>query len=195
LRTKTEVVGTEGNEAMSVDNTAFLKLLDYEQRSLAFEPQEGAGNLRSGEWVGVVFRIGETRLTCNIDHMHEFLPVPHYTPVPGAKPWILGLASVRGDLLTVVDLAWFLTGERTLTTIRTRLLAANLRGQPVGLMVDEVFGQRHFVLRDGKQPRLPAKSPLKPYVSKQYRSGKDTWHELDLDQLFTTVEFLNGAAA
>ena len=160
---------------MSVDNTAFLKLLEYEQRSLAYEPQEGAGNLRSGEWIGVVFRIGEIRLTCSIDHMHEFLPVPHYTPVPGAKPWILGLASVRGDLLTVVDLAWFLTGERTLTTIRTRLLAANLRGQPVGLMVDEVFGQRHFVLRDGKQPRLPAKSPLKrAYPPRQPHFGPTT---------------------
>ena len=51
---------------MSVDNTAFLKLLEYEQRSLAYEPQEGAGNLRSGEWIGVVFRIGEIRLTCNL---------------------------------------------------------------------------------------------------------------------------------
>jgi hypothetical protein len=29
----------------------------------------------------------------------------------------------------------------------------------------------------------------------QYRSGKDVWQELDLESLFTTNEFLNGAAA
>ena len=29
----------------------------------------------------------------------------------------------------------------------------------------------------------------------QYRSGQDVWQELDLDTLFTTTEFLNGAAA
>jgi twitching motility protein PilI len=179
---------------MSAASTAFLKLLEYERLSMAFEPGEGDGKLRSGEWAGVVFRIGETRLACNIDHVHEFLPVPQYTPVPGAKPWILGLANVHGDLLTVVDLTWFLSGERSQGTIRTRLLAASLRGRPIGLLVDEVFGQRHFVTRDGKQPRLPKTSPLKSYVKKQYRSGKDTWHEFDLDQLFGSVEFLNGAA-
>ena len=180
---------------MSVESTAFLRLLEYEQRSMDYEPREGGGHLRSGEWVGAVFRIGETRLACNIDRVLELLPVPQYTPVPGAKHWILGLANVRGDLLTVVDLTWFLSGKRSLATIRTRLLVASLRGQPVGLLVDEVFGQRHFVLRNGKPPQLTANSPLKPYVSKKYRSGKDSWHELDLDQLFASVEFLNGAAA
>jgi hypothetical protein len=32
-------------------------------------------------------------------------------------------------------------------------------------------------------------------VHKQYRSGKEVWREFDLDTLFTTPEFLNGAAA
>jgi len=32
-------------------------------------------------------------------------------------------------------------------------------------------------------------------VQKQYRSGKDVWQELNLDILFSTTEFLNGAAA
>ena len=76
-----------------------------------------------------------------------------------------------------------------------RLLAASLRGRPVGLMVDEVFGQRHFVTEERKQARLPKNSPLKGFVHKQYRSGKDVWREFDLDTLFSTAEFLNGAAA
>jgi chemotaxis signal transduction protein len=79
--------------------------------------------------------------------------------------------------------------------MRTRLLVASLSGRPVGLLVDEVFGQRQFVSDEGKKARLPAKSPLKDFVHKQYRSGNDVWHELDLDTLFSTTEFLNGAAA
>jgi twitching motility protein PilI len=102
---------------------------------------------------------------------------------------------MRGDLLTVVDLAWFLEGKRSTVTMRTRLLAANLRGRPIGLLVDEVFGQRHFVSDEGKSIQLPKNSPLKDFVSKQYRSGQDVWQELDLETLFTTTEFLNGAAA
>ncbi len=79
--------------------------------------------------------------------------------------------------------------------MRTRLLAASLRGRPIGLLVDEVFGQRHFVSDEGKKAKLPAKSPLKNFVHQQYRSGKDVWQEFDLDSLFSTSEFLNGAVA
>ncbi|NOR18603.1 MAG: chemotaxis protein CheW, partial [Xanthomonadales bacterium] len=149
----------------------------------------------SGEWAGVIFRIGDARLACSIKQVHEFLPIPAFTPVPGTKPWILGLANVRGDLMTVVDLSGFINGERSTVSMRSRLLAATLRGRPIGLMVDEVFGQRQFVSDEGKKPRLAKSSPLKKFVHKQYRSGKDVWQELDLDSLFTTSEFLNGAAA
>lgn len=180
---------------MSAANTSFAKLLDYESRSQAFEPGQADSKLHGGEWAGVIFRIGDTRLACSMDKVHEFLPIPAFTPVPGTKPWILGLANVHGDLLTVVDLAWFLSAKRTKVTMRTRLLAASLRGRPIGLLVDEVFGQRHFVSSEGKRSRLPGKSPLKDYVHKQYRSGKDVWQELDIDRLFATAEFLNGAAA
>jgi len=91
-------------------------------------------------------------------------------------------------------LAWFLNGERSSETMKTRLLAANLRGRPLGLMVDEVFGQRFFVRTEARQSKLPKNSPLTAYVHKQYRSGKNVWEELDLDSLFSTAEFLNGAA-
>src|SRR5210317_1197593 len=156
---------------MSVVNASFEKLRDYEQRSFSFEPGQIDGQEHSGEWAGVIFRIGKVRLACNTKQVHEFLPLPTFTPVPGTKPWILGLANVRGDLLTVVDLAWFLSGRRSAITMRTRLLAASLRGRPVGLLVDEVFGQRHLVCDEDKKPQLPEDSPFKNYVLKQYRSG------------------------
>jgi twitching motility protein PilI len=180
---------------MGMSNASFSKLLHYEQRSYDFEPGHADGHKSGGEWSGVIFRIGDTRLACNIDIVSEFLPIPSYTPVPGTKPWILGLANVRGDLLTVIDLAGFLNGERTSQTMRTRLLAATLRGRPIGLLVEEVFGQRQFVNNECKPSDLPEGSSLRSYVQHQYRSGSDVWQELDIDALFTTADFLNGAAA
>ena len=180
---------------MNAVNASFKKLQDYERRSLAFEPGQIDGQANSGEWVGVIFRIGKTRLACSLKQVHEFLPIPTFTPVPGTRPWIMGLANVHGDLMTVIDLACYLNGQRSEVSMRTRLLAASLRGRPVGLLVDEVFGQRHFVSNEGKKPTLAEDSPLKDFVHKQYRSGKDVWQELDLETLFSTSEFLNGAAA
>lgn len=180
---------------MSKVNASFAQLLDYEQRSFAFEPGQAQGRSNGSEWSGVIFRVGDVHLACNIEQVSEFLPIPSYTPVPGTKTWILGLANVRGDLLTIIDLPCFLSGERSNVTMRTRLLATSLRGRPVGLLVDEVFGQRQFVTNEGKKTSLPKRAPIRDYVHQQYRSGKDVWQELDLDTLFTTAEFLNGAAA
>ena len=115
--------------------------------------------------------------------------------MPGTKSWILGLANVHGDLVTIVDLGWFLFGARTKPTVRSRMLLASLRGRPVGLVVDEVFGQRNFVESNARQVRLSKASPLQGYVKRQHRSGTEAWHELDLDILFTTADFLNGAAS
>jgi twitching motility protein PilI len=179
---------------MSGSNASFDKLLDYEQRASHFEPGIGKGESRHGEFAGVIFHIGDDRLTCSIERVHEFLPLPGFTRVPGAKPWILGLANIRGDLVTIIDLAWFLTGERSDVTVRSRLLIATLRGRPVGLLVDEVFGQRNFLEAEATSRRLPKQSPLYPFVRRQFRSGQESWQELDLHALFNTAEFLNGAA-
>lgn len=173
---------------------AFAKLLEYEKRSETFSPGQGDGSGPTHEWSGVTFALGKSRLTCNIDRIHEILPVPASTPVPGAKPWIIGLANVRGSLLTIVDLVWFLTGVRSPVTQRTRLLAAYLHKAPIGLVIDEVFGQRHFLDSDAVSTQLPEDSTLRKVVSKQHSFGTETWQELDLDKLFNTAEFLNGAA-
>ncbi|MDT8319023.1 MAG: chemotaxis protein CheW [Xanthomonadales bacterium] len=175
-------------------NTAFAKLLEYEKRSQKYTPGERSGGGPSREWSGVTFALGESRLACNIDRVTEILPVPQSTPVPGAKPWILGLANIRGALLTVVDLAWFLTGDRSPVTARSRLLSTTLNKAPIGLLIDEVLGQRHFLDSDAAAVELPEESPLSDIVSKQHSVGAETWAEVDLDRLFNSAEFLNGSA-
>lgn len=175
-------------------NAAFSKLLEYDKRSVSFNPHTQSGDGPSQEWTGVTFGLGGGSMTCNIQRIGEIIPCPASTPVPGAKSWILGLANVRGELLTIVDLKQFLTGEKTATGPRTRLLTTNMNKAPIGLMIDEVFGQRHFIDSDAVEAELKADSALNGLVSRQYVMGSETWHELDLDQLFNSPEFLNGAA-
>jgi hypothetical protein len=73
-------------------------------------------------------------------------------------------------------------------------LATSLNKAPIGLLIDEVFGQRHFLDGDAVAADLPEDSPLGGVISKQHQLGSETWHELDLDRLFNSAEFLNGAA-
>lgn len=175
-------------------NSAFAKLLEYEKRGARFEAGGRSGSGPSEEWAGITFGLGDTRLACSIERITEILPCPPATPVPGAKPWIVGLANVRGELLTVIDFARYLTGARSQVRPNSRVLATTLNKAPIGLLVDEVFGQRHFLDSEATPAELPDDSAMRQVVSKRHQLGSETWHELDLDSLFNSAEFLNGAA-
>jgi twitching motility protein PilI len=178
----------------NTNKAAFLKLQDYARRGESFQPGSGSSSNLSHEWSGVTFRLGDARLACNIERIQEILTPPAATPVPGAKPWILGLANVRGSLMTVIDLAWFLNGTPTNFTAHSRLLATSLQKALVGLLIDEVFGQRHFIEGEASDSELSGKSSLGELVRRKHQVGKEEWHELELDKLFNSQEFLNGAA-
>jgi twitching motility protein PilI len=180
---------------MSPVNAAFEKLLEYELRALDVATAGEGASGQGDDWSALAFRLGDTRLVCGLDRIHESLQVPQVTRVPGTKSFILGLANVRGDLLTVIDLGCYFFGSRTPASMRARLLSTSMRGRPIGLLVDEVFGQRNFIPGNADQPELPGDSPLQGMVNRQHRSGSDAWQELDLDLLFSNPAFLVGAAA
>lgn len=169
------------------------RLIDYEKRSLAHDAGEASRQQQISNWDGVVFRLGDHYLTCRIDLVDEIVAVPPYTQIPGSKEWLLGLANVRGNLAPVSDLGWFLFGSRTPLTARTRLIITRLQGRLAGLLVDEVFGQRHFHTDDFQEAPDWDDTPLKGLVTRQFESTERTWGVLDLRVLQRNTEFIDGA--
>jgi purine-binding chemotaxis protein CheW len=71
--------------------------------------------------------------------IREIVSPPPITPIPRASREVLGVCSVRGLLVTVMDLRMKLRLEVLPATRRTRiLLAESGSGEVVGLLVDEV---------------------------------------------------------
>lgn len=172
----------------------FARLATFEEKSLAHDAGESDRQEQISNWDGVVFRLADYRLTCAIDQIDEVLAFPSYTQVPGAKEWILGLSNVRGNLVPVIDLGWYLFGSRTPVSMRTRLLLARIQGRATGLMVDEVFGQRHFHTDDARECESTRDTPLEAYVRKEFPLGEDTWGILHLETLMRKPDFVDGAA-
>jgi twitching motility protein PilI len=172
----------------------FELLGDFERRSVAHDVS--SASQRDGEttWDGVVFRLGAHRLTVGITEVEEILPMPQITPVPGSKEWLLGMANVRGNLVTVVDLGWFLTGTRTPITARTRLILTRLQGRHLGLIVDEVFGQRHFNVADVVDESIDDEA-LAGLVERYFPQGEERWGRFRIGDLMTRGAFLDGSAA
>jgi twitching motility protein PilI len=171
----------------------FDRLADYERRSLEHDVGAAARQQQISNWDGVVFRLGDYYLTCRIDEVDEIIAFPPYTPIPGSKDWLLGLANVRGNLAPVSDLGWFLFGSRTPVTNRTRLIITRIQGRLAGLMVDEVFGQRHFHTDDLKPDSDWDDTPLGGLVSDQFETSERKWGVLKINELQRNQAFISGA--
>jgi twitching motility protein PilI len=95
--------------------------------------------------------IGGNGYLIDLTETGEIVPVPQLASVPLTRPWYLGLANVRGNLLGVVDLARYL-GQDEADDGRTRAPAApNLArlitfspnlAFPCALLAGRVYGLR-----------------------------------------------------
>ncbi len=173
----------------------FHLLGEYERRSLGHDVGEASRQQQISNWDGVVFRLGDYHLTCRIDQVEEIIAFPPFYPVPGTKDWLLGLANVRGNLAPVSDLGWYLFGSRTPVTARTRLILTKLQGRLAGLVVDEVFGQRHFHTDDLESDEGWNETVLKGLVGQNFPGGEYDWGVLKIDELQKRLDFMDGARA
>jgi len=170
-----------------------LVALDRRGRATSAAPSEEATADR--EWVGVAWRMaGESYLVAR-EETREVLPYPgQLTRVPGAKPWIKGLANVRGALLPVIDLRQFLGSGATPLTRNTRVLVVNHRDVPAGLMVDEVLGFRRFADGEFSGNAPPTLVRCERFMAGAFRRGAETWPVLSLRLLVENPGFLDAAA-
>jgi twitching motility protein PilI len=105
----------------TLSHDPFELLVELERRARAAIAEREGNELAEQAWVGVGFRLGEERFLASRSDVREVLPIPNQlTRVPGAKPWLRGIANIRGQLLTVVDLKAFLGAGATITRKEAR---------------------------------------------------------------------------
>jgi twitching motility protein PilI len=172
----------------------FEILADYERRSLAHVAGLPEQLDAPGLWRGVGFRIGKQRLASGFGEVVEILPMPAVTPVPGAQPWMLGVANIRGNLLPIVDLKQFLEGERTVLHEGQRVLIVRQPGGDVAVTIDELFGQRSFVEEQLIDAATLAEGRYAHFIDRAYRLADVDWGIFSLDRLARTPEFRQAAA-
>ena len=168
-------------------------LRDYERRSVAHVAGNPVAMAGGSLWRGLAFRIGRQQLVSAFDDVVEILGVPQVTPLPGAQPWLLGLANVRGNLLPVADLKLFLEGQRSVPHEQQRMLVVKQQGGNVGVLIDELHGQRTF--DESQRGELAeAEGRYAHFIERAYRQQGVTWSVFSMDRLARTPEFRQAAA-
>ena len=149
----------------------------------------------SQEWVGIGFKLANEKFLIERNEIREVMLLPSdLTRVPGAKDWVAGLANLRGQLLTVIDLRIFL-GAGTSKGIRTgRVLVLDSPEMPVGIIVDEVFGFRRFSNSEFTDRIPETELRCERYMAGACGRGTDVWPIFSLKKLLDASEFQQAAA-
>ncbi len=183
-------------ELKSLRDKPFELLQQLEQLARAALTGQGRDAAGEREWVGVAFRLGSENFLVAREETREVLGFPSVlTRVPGAKSWIRGVANVRGTLLPVVDLRAFLGSGATGTGRSSRVLVANHREVPAGLLVDEVLGFRRFADGEFSTAVPPTIVRCERYLAGAFRRGAEGWPVFSLRSLLESPEFLEAAAS
>lgn len=173
----------------------FQLLVELEKRGRAISAAGAKETPAAREWVGVALRMaGEMYLVAR-DETREVLAMPStLTRVPAAKPWVKGLANVRGMLLPVLDLRQFLGSGVTATTRNTRIIVVNHRDVPAGLMVDEVLGFRRFLEAEFSGDAPPTLVRVERFLAGSFRRATEQWPVISLRTLIESPAFQDAAA-
>ena len=145
-------------------------------------------------WSGIGFRIGEQRLVSGLGEIGEILIYPELTRVPGAQPWVKGVANIRGSLVPILDLKGFISGTNTELKRRSRVLIIERDGLSAGLLVDEAMGMRHFFEEEQTTDLPQGDESLHAFLNGGYQQGDLHWGIFDVSRLVEHPRFYEVAA-
>ncbi|MEW6765467.1 MAG: chemotaxis protein CheW [Pseudomonadota bacterium] len=143
-------------------------------------------------WTALAYRLGEETFVSPLEQVTEILPLPQLTRLPLAQPWVLGIANLRGELTPVFDLLGVCGRGAVSQDARARVLVARLESWPLGLLVSESLGLRHFQV-DARRPVVQAPAGLEGYVTEEVAEPWRSWMILDLRRLLQGAEVLRAS--
>ena len=145
-------------------------------------------------WSGVGFRLGDLMLVTPLDHVLEILPPPPATLVPGVKSWLKGVANVRGNLITIVDLPEYFGKPPVFQDEKSRMLIMNVAGLNTGVLVNEVLGLRHFDEDLERQDLSGLDDPVVAQLNGAFLRDNVLWGVFDMKSLAESEAFRHVAA-
>jgi len=134
-------------------------------------------------WHGLGFGVGNLRLVTALTNVTDVVECPGMTPVPRTRPWVRGIANVRGSLYSIVDLGLFLGQETQTPETEGKLLVLNVAELGCALLVARVYGIRHFNEEQESQVASVLDRALQPYSDKAFLRDGELWGVFDIHRL------------
>ena len=114
----------------------------------------------------VEFQLAGETYGIECSYVREVYPLKELVPIPGLPPFFLGITSVRGQILSVIDIKKFFDLPDKGLTELDKVVIVRSGEVELGIRADVVFGIRSIPLAD-IQPSLPTLTGIR----EKYLSG------------------------
>ncbi len=121
----------------------------------------------------LIFSLENEKFALNIEYLREIvLSDIKLTEIAGSATDVLGLITLREELLLVIDLRTYY-GFKTKNSYKNRILVASCDGKKIGLLVDEIIDIKSYLSKDIE------------YMSENFQSDKIAGVIHDTDSLIS----------
>ncbi len=137
----------------------------------------------------LVFELGGSTQACPLEHVAEVQRMPAVTALPNSPHWLSGVANLRGEVVSIVDLHSFFdlpaaTSDSRRRVLILRSLKEDLR---VGVIIDRLVGIRtQFEVQTGSIDS--STSEMNQYLSGVFVEDQKPIGVVDVERLLASPE-------
>jgi len=134
----------------ATDAETRTKILRERARALAKVPERRNA---SQELLDIVeFGLANETYAVETSYVREVYPLKELTPIPGTPAFVSGIITVRGQILSVIDMKkFFALPEKGIADLH-KVIVVGQGAMELGILADDVFGVRAISLSDIGQP-------------------------------------------
>jgi len=140
------------------DAEEYTRVLEARARVLAREPVQRKA---AAERLEVVeFLLAQERYGIATDRVREVIPLLELTSLPEVPPFVLGIANVHGQIVSVMDLRRFFDLPEKGLSNQNQLIVVRSGEMELGILADEVLGVTS-IGREELQSPLPTMTGIR----------------------------------
>ncbi len=124
------------------------------ERAQAVARPAGQPAAEQDRLIAVLFSLAAETYAIELPFVREVQPLREFTPLPCTPPFVLGIASMRGQIRSIIDLRYFFELPVASLSDLSKLIILRHGEMEFGVLADEVLGVQ-TLLRDELQTGLP----------------------------------------
>ncbi|WP_319589179.1 chemotaxis protein CheW [uncultured Desulfobulbus sp.] len=130
------------------------------------------------------FQVGEALCGMEINHIQEIILLPEFTRVPQAPTDVLGILNLRGQIVTVIDLARRMGLGTTVPTDQARVIIVNTAGGKAGILVHRISDVVSVHLKEAEPAPANLRGIQGRYLTGVCKQEKELIGLLHLNRVF-----------